>query len=261
MRHFEKRGKLGLFRRFGVEGRELRLVIGQAGEGDHRFTVTAKSPAAAEKELERWSQWALDAGYALVALPAGVRLGVVATTESPRGPGRIRLDERDDVLFTGAPFDVAAGDRVMVEGVHRGAKRVPDFMFGSRLRAKRVLAFPKVDWKAFPLKPIPPAGVRARLAKKAGKPLLGKWTWEDEPEGPVFPKGVKPGDLIFAYEKGVHRFLRYAGTKRGGMLVTSEPVLTSTFERTSFMPSDAMESFCKPLPAALAREISRLYGL
>lgn len=256
MRHFEKKGKLGLFRRFDVRASRLSLVIGQAGEGDHRLAIAFRSAAAAHAALERWSRWALDAGYAEVALPDGVTLGVVAYAKTPRGPGRIRLDERVDVQFLDAPFDVEAGDRVMVEGVRRAGKRPADYMFGSTMRATRVFPFPDVKWAAFKPKPEPSAAIRRALEKKAGKALLGRWQYDGK-----FPRGVEPGDLIFGYEKGIHRFLEHTSTKRGGDWVLSEPVLTSNFKRQSYAASSGAAWFYRPVPPALAREIATRFGL
>lgn len=74
-------------------------------------------------------------------------------------------------------------------------------------------------------------------------------------------KGAKPGALIFSYEKGVHRFLEIRGSSRNGRFVLSEPVLTSKMQRQSFFAQDCIEHFCKPISAALAREIAKHYGL
>ena len=256
-RHFEKNGKQHLFRRFATHAATLDVVMGMGGEWDKRISIRCRSAADAKRVSGIWSTWALDAGYAEVALPAGV-LGVIATLESPSGPGRIRLDHREDVqlLETKTLGALEVGDRVIVTGVHRVPGLRARYMFGSTLRARGIARFPETKWSAFKAKPEPGAAMKKSLERIAGAAIAGKTE-----RATAFQKDCRPGALIYTYEKGVHRFLRHGGTKRGGLYVLSEPVLTSNFRRTSGPPSDCISSFCAPIPVRLAREISRRYGL
>lgn len=256
-RHFEKKGQLRLFRRFATRGAMLDVVIGMGGESDDRISIRCRSATDAERVSGIWSTWALDAGYAEVALPPGV-LGVIATVESPSGPGRIRLDQRKDVQFleTNALGALEVGDRVVVTGVHRVPGLRAGYMFGSKLRARAIARFPETKWSAFKAKPEPGAAIKKSLERIAGAAISGATE-----RAKAFPKDLRPGALIYGYEKGVHRFLRYGGTKRGGFYVLSEPVLTSNFRRTSGPTSNGISTFYEVVPARLAREITRHFGL
>lgn len=254
-RHFEKKGKLCLFRRFATRGPALVLAIGRGGEDEDRFTIRCRSAKAAESLSDVWSRWALGAGYAEVELPAG-ELGVVAALESPQGPGRIRLDRREDVQFLKSKaLALQVGSRVLVTGVHDVKNLRASYMFNSTLRAKGVAAFPTPKWSEFPAAAEPSAAIRKSLGRIAGAAILGKI----EKKG-AFPRGLVPGALIYSYEKGVHRFLSSGGSK-DEYYVTSEPVLTSNFRRQSGPPAACISYYCTPIPSRLSREIGKHFGL
>src|SRR5207237_393540 len=133
--------------------------------------------------------------------------GVLYYFQGERGPGRIRVDGNlaDEVYFSAAANELPkcrVGQRVMVHGIHENPRLDGDFMFGSRSEVERVTAFPEPDWKRFEPPPEMKAGERKALMKMAGDAILGKRSAGGK------PGDFRCGDYIFAYEKGVHRFLK-----------------------------------------------------
>src|SRR5262249_30553563 len=119
--------------------------------------------------------------------------------------------------------------------------------------ARRVLPFPKLaaGTRARRLD----AGTRRALLRLAGDALSGKQK-RHRPLGEV-----PPGALIFAYERGVHRFLRRAKLPRVGTVVLHEPVLTSKLEPQSGEVLSCVPGFCELVPPRLARELAARLGL
>ncbi len=257
MRHFEKKGRLRLFRRVGTRGSTLKLELGAAAEGMTTVSEKHSSPAAARAAAGVWCRWALEAGFAEVALERGLP-GVVYSPQGPAGPCRVRTDAREDVYCAkGAALLPALeiGQRVVVEGVRRHPGLEVAFMFGSELEARRVVAFPEPRWSQFKAREDLSEKARRPLVALAGPALLG----HARRERPL--AALRPGSLIFAFEKGVHRYLKTVRVKGTGALVHYEPVLTSQLKRQSFHVLTCLADFCEPVPAELRRELERLLGL
>jgi hypothetical protein len=255
-RHFEKKG--GLFRRIESKGSTLSLALGRASEGTERVSVKCASALAARRLADTWSRWALEAGFAEIPLEEGTP-GVLFFLSQPRGPGRVRDDEGKNVYFepeaAASVAKLAQGQRVLLQGVRERAKLRVEWMFGSRLAAEKLVGFQATPWNKYKQLPDPSAKIRAALAKLAG-PRLEGW----HVAAPALPKKVAVGTLIFAYEKGVHRFLgREPGDDED--LVHTEPVLTSKLTRQSGPPQIQVVKFCAPLPEKFRREAEKRFGL
>ncbi len=255
MRHFEKKG--GLFRELEVRGATLKLTVGRAANDVVAVSMRQRSPAEAKRRLDAWARLALDAGFTELELPPG-RFGVVSTLETPTGPGRIRLDGPEDVYFDSppaGPLPLRIGQRVLVQGVRTDPRLDVEYMAGSKLRARSVLAFPRPRWNQH-LAPGADARAQRLLARLSGKALLGH-----QRRARPLPKDVPCGALIFAFEKGIHRFLKLGHLPDVGTVVWYEPVLTATFQRQGAPPLSCIPEFCERLPPALVRELESRLGL
>jgi len=236
----------------------MSLALGRASEGMERISVKCASALAARRLADTWARWALEAGFAEIPLEDGTP-GIIFFLSQPSGPGRVRDDEGKNVYFepdaARGIAKLAQGQRVLLQGVRSQPRLRVEWMFGSKLVAKSVLPFPAVSWSKYKQLPDPSAKVRAKLAKLAGERLEG---WHVD--APALPKKVAVGTLIFAYEKGVHRFL---GREPGGDedLVHTEPVLTSKLTRQSGPPQIQVVRFCAPLPEKFQRSAESVFGL
>jgi hypothetical protein len=142
----------------------------------------------------------------------------------------------------------------VLEGVRRDPSLAFDFMFGSTLRARRLTAFPAPRWDA--LRPTElDEKTRRTLVARAGDAISGKQV-RSRPLG-----RVPCGALVFAYEKGIHRFLKKTKLARVGEVVLYEPVLTSKLERQSGVVLSCVPTFCELVPAPITRELDRRLGL
>ncbi len=183
----------------------------------------------------------------------------MATLEAPSGPGRIRLDGPDDVYFdtdAAAPLSLRIGQRIVAQGVREDPRlRVP-YMAASKLRARRVLEFPRVQWEQSPIRPGADSRAQTLLARMSGQALLGH-----QRRARPLPKDVPCGALIFAFEKGIHRFLKFGRVRDVGTVVFYEPVLTAAFQRQVAPPLTCIPEFCERVPPELARELEQRLGL
>jgi hypothetical protein len=256
-RHFEKRGRLRLFRRIGAAGPVLKLAIGTSGYSTTLVSVKYPSARAAQRAAGVWARWALEAGYAEVALGACIP-GVLSTLKGPGGPGRVRTDEPEDVYFAAgaavAPA-LAVGQRVLLEGVRRRPGLEVDFMFGSDFEARRVLPFPETKWSRFSARPDPDERTRRSLLALAGD-AIGGHARRARPLA-----DARCGSLIYAYEKGIHRFLKTGRLKGVGAVVFHEAVLTSALKRQSSPVLECIPAFCELVPEKLAAQLERHNGL
>ena len=274
--HFEKksnveRGIFGLFRRLEVSGSTFRITLGAASEWSKRFAVETGSAAAARRLAGAWSRWALDAGFAEVPLEAGTA-GIVFHLETPKGPGRVRDDEGRNVLFdpdAAGDSSFRHGQRVVLQGVRKYRGASPDFMFGSKLRADRLIPFPVVSWSRFKARPGPTAKILKSLAAPARDPRpRERGAARGRRAGADLEKGLPFGTLVFAFEAGVHRFLARTSVlavpsrrRLRGDFVITEPVLSRTLQRRSGRMTSQVATFCEPIPAALRRELERHFAL
>jgi hypothetical protein len=256
-RHFEKPGTLRLFRRVTIRGTVVAVAVGRASEGETTFTIRCRSTGEARRTAETWARRALEAGFAEVELPAGIP-GVVRTLEGPSGPGRVRIDACKDVYFAVEACGVAKlriGQRVVAQGVQRSPGLKVDYLFGSKLEARRVLEFPRIDPRRCMPAPDPGARARRTLVTLAGPAILG----HQRRAKPLIAAAA--GDLIFAYEKGIHRFLKFGRLPGTGRVVFHEAVLTSGFARQASPVLTCAPEFCETLPASLKRAIEAQPGL
>lgn len=248
--HFEKRiGKNFHYRSIVRKGSSLAIVIGDSNGGFHEFQVKCKSVANAKKVEKNWHQLFMDRGFVQIGTGDAI-VGVISTLQSPEGPGRIRRDgPGEDLYFSKVTTQnvlFKQKERVLCEGVKKNAKPKSDFMFGSKWEANLVKKFPKVDWKKIkPLESLKPVD-KAKLMK-AYKEAISKAEFSNA-------KSFKSGDLIFAYDKGVHRVLSVKKYP-GGFMVTYEPVFDSKFNRVTYGYTMAIEKFCAPLPADFLKMI------
>ncbi|MBI2898767.1 MAG: hypothetical protein HYY17_01140 [Planctomycetes bacterium] len=70
-RHFEKRGRLRLYRKVQVNGPAVLLAFGMAGERDVEVRTECASPAGARAAAERRAGLATGAGFAEVGVGSG----------------------------------------------------------------------------------------------------------------------------------------------------------------------------------------------
>lgn len=255
-RHFEKKGALGLFRRFSAKGSTFQLAFGEASKFTIESPVKCRSAAEAARMVGTWSRWALEAGFAEVPIGAGT-LGILFHLEAPLGPGRVRDDEGRNVYFDAdacAASSLKQGQRVVLEGVKRNPRLEVAFMFDSKLQAKRLVASPVPVWSRFKATPDLDAKTRERLLVLAG-PAIGGC---QERKGTLAKTPI--GSLIFAYERGVHRLLK-RDKGADAYFVFSEAVLTSKLTRAVSTTQLQVEKFCAPIPAALRRELEQRLGL
>ncbi len=255
-RHFERKGALGPFRRFGARGATFELEFGEASKFTRRAKVKCRSEAEARRLVALWSRWALEAGFAEVALESGTP-GILFYLATPLGSGRVRDDEGRNVHFAAAAvapgMRLKQGQRVVLRGVMRNAKLKASFTFGSKLDAKALLPFPAPRWSEFRAQPDLDAKTRKALLRLAGPGIA-------DGSGSRKLGAAKPGALLYAYAKGVHRLLvrePYDDTE----MVFTEPVLDSKLQRLSGTIDMQVAKFCEPIPAALRRELERRLGL
>jgi hypothetical protein len=121
-------------------------------------------------------------------------------------------------------------------------------MLGSTLDARRLVPFPAPVMKARAPRRLG-AKLRRTLLAAAGEAISGKQT-RAKPLGQV-PAGA----LIFAYERGVHRFLKRAKLPRVGTVVLHEPVFTSKLEPQSGEVLSCVPGFCELVPPRIARSL------
>jgi hypothetical protein len=93
---------------------------------------------------------------------------------------------------------------------------------------------------------------RNRLLKKIGSAVLGHQKRAEKPHG------RRCGDLIFAYEKGIHRFLKL-GRNGGIRVVFYELVFNSKLQRASSRILMCAPNFCSPVPASNVRELEQFF--
>lgn len=252
-RHFEKRGRRNLSRRIATSGAKLRVTLGLAADYEQTFTATFETAARAERAAERWAIWALNDGYAEVARPRG-ELGRVSALEEPAGRGRIRTDRGRNVYFdreSTSPNVLRQGERVIVQGISKDPELKLDFLFGSQLRARRVVPFPAVDWKRHKVAPDMTPAQQRKLLAAIGDAIEGHRARESR------MKAVPMGVLIFAYEKGIHRLLGGTKDRAGNFVrVLYEPVFSSKLARMGGpLSSWCISEFCTSVPRPLAREL------
>jgi len=265
IRHFEKKGSLGLFRRIEASGSTLDVALGEASIRTQHFTVELESAPAARRLADTWSRWALDAGFAEIPLERGTP-GIVFHLETPLGPGRVRDDEGRNILFE--PTAVASsslrqGQRVVLQGVRARRKASVGFMLGSKLQADRLLPFPVTPWKRFKARPGPSAKVSKLLAALAGGRITGSRVvyGRELGVGSGLDERLPCGTLIFAYRPGVHRFLSRTPGNENGDFVISEPVLGATLQRVSGPLMSQVASHCEPVPVVFRRALEKHFGL
>jgi hypothetical protein len=251
--HFEKKGTLNLFRRIGIRGSTLELVIGEASSGETHIACRHQSNTAALKAATQWMQWAREVGYAEIDLPEGIP-GVVFRVDGQKGPGRIRIDTAENVYFdidsVAAPR-LKMNQRVVVQDIHRRRGPPIDFMFGSKLEAGRVIAFPEPKWSHVERKADLSQKVRDGLMRSSGEALSGHRSRDTAFDN------ARCGDLIFAFEKGVHRFLKFGRLPDGSApAVLYEAVLTSNFKRCSTPILYCHSKFCELVPEELKAQIN-----
>jgi|GEM_PF-4115665 len=258
--HLEKPRGLRPFRRVELKGSTVTLVVGKAGGDALRVRIPKRSASAAERECRKWIGWALADGFEEIPLPKGAKLGRLSYLVGPEGPGRLRLDGPKDVYFSaeasgGHTWKV--GQRVVVQGVQLDPKVAKvDFLFGSTLRARQVSPAPRPLPNTSPKRrPFAAQAARA-LIKLAGPAIEGHAR-----HGKALGK-LEPGRLLFAYDKGVHRFLALKHAGWDSKRVVYEAAFTSQLApaKESF-EQFCLEEFCAPLPKALeAALIASLSG-
>jgi hypothetical protein len=253
--HFEKAAKdRPPFRVVEQHGKRLELRLGRASEEPASVKLSFRSAAEAARAGEKWAHRFRCAGFSGFEIPKGCAPGIVYSVQGPGGPGRVRVDGSEDVLYpagTAEGLKLKVGLRVMVEGIRTASGRPPDFMFGSKRVAKRLLPFPKPVLSPIVV-PELRASVRRELAALAGPGLNGHQRFPEK------LRGAKPGDLIFSYEKGVHRFICAKPAADVDEIVYYEPLFTSDFKLQSGWVLQCIRDFCAPLPPKLVARLERL---
>jgi hypothetical protein len=233
---FEKKGKNHYARRMQISNSNLTLHFAQNGDEvsvDLRF----KNANAAENAGQYWQCSFANAGFDDFGIVDGIP-GTVCTVTGSRGPGRIRVDGAiDDVYFAENMHELKSikqGMRVLVSGIHKNGKRKESFMLGSTLEASKIRGYPEIV-TANVVKEMP-LNDRQRQILLAGEALQGHQKFQGS-------KDFQTGDLIFAFDKGVHRFI-----KKKGKNIYYEELFNSQFKRQPGMILECIEEFCTVIP-------------
>ena len=238
--------------------------MGLAGDAEQLFTAECRSAAEAAQLVTRLNRWSELAGLQPFDL-GPLKPGIVYTLKGPQGPGRVRLDNRDDVYFDPAAVDgvtLKQGSRVLVGEVRTDGALDVDFMFGSRLQAGRVSAFPTAQpTKAAALAP----EAREKLMGVAG-PALGGWNAARKVRTERPRKvALAMGDLVYGFGAGIHLYLGVAPSQRRGAdelpLVSYLPLLSSKLTLVATGDDSCMWGMCEAIPARLREGLEKAFGL
>ena len=232
------------FRRIQTDGSDVEIAFGQVASGTDVIRISVASAIEAEQVAARWGRWALADGYSEVDMPPG-EPGVVHWVEG--AAGWIRLDANRVAHFSEAavpspPPPLAIGTRVTAEGLSPYAGPGAEGAHRGKFEAERVHVV------------LEPGRTKKPKAVDADEGTIADLAIAEKAAPHTLPS--TPGDLIFAHEKGVHRFLLIDGNG----LVVYEPVFRSNGKRSSGPASRCAADFVRVVPANLARRLLELLG-
>jgi hypothetical protein len=249
MRHYEViRGRNRLFWRLGIDSRVVKMCWGRVANGEECSELACATEEEARRTMERWIRRLLATGYAEVELPRGSP-GEVRWVEGSRGPGWIRLDTRQDVHYEPGsvePPELEIGMRVIVQAPRPYDGPDANTVHKGKLEAGQVVAFPEMRRRKAKKMPDPDERTRAALAKLA----------ERDTAHPQQDRDFKVGDIVFAWEKGVHRLLKVDDQQQAHF----DPLFTSNFKWRLSPVLTCHIQFCTKVSPELRDRIESLEG-
>lgn len=251
--HLEKKsGKEHPYRIIQTTGSVFKLIYGRASDTQSEVEVRFNSTKECGKMANNWLMWYKSFGYKEVAFTEGVP-GVLYYFESQDGPGRVRIDGGANVYFPKGGIQFKSpkqGQRVLVHQIKKDPRLNVDFTFGSKYVATKLTSFPKTSSK------IDKEITFSEVERKSLTQLYGSLMMGHEKHSQRLTKPYC-GDFIFAFEKGVHRFLKFDKIPDVGKVVVYEPCFTSNFKSQSGWVTYCIPDFCAHIPRELSQKISK----
>lgn len=239
---FEKKGKSSLSRHLWTKGKTLHILFSQ--DASKVFELKLKLPRTSDisDETSFWSDSFRQAGFTEFLIQDG-HAGSVAYIDPENESGRIRADAFGDVYFSQVSNHAKSAKqslRVLVHDVFTNPELDVPFMFGYKLEASKVTNFPK--GQSHSIQEIPEKK-RVTLLKKLGTLLDGSKRSDEKNE-------FTPGQLIFAYQKGIHRYL---GKQK--KTVYYEEIYNSKLLRQPGFVYCSIAEFCHPVPEEILKQL------